>query len=218
VTADTPLAAALTLGFLLGMRHALDADHLAAVATLASAERRIGRSMVLGTFWGAGHAVALLAAAAAVLAFRLTIPEGIEQTLERVVAVMLMFLGGHVLLHALGGIAHPHDHGQGVDDSGHRHPQLLHLGGRPFVVGLVHGLAGSAALMLLALAAMPSALTAMLYVVLFGVGSTAGMLVISGLIGLPFAFAARRAGLATVTLRALTGAASLGMGAVLLGA
>jgi high-affinity nickel permease len=223
-----PLSAALALGFLLGVRHALDADHLAAVAALASGERRLGRSMLLGTFWGAGHTTALLAAAVVVNIFRIAISPEIEGALEKGVAVMLMILGAHVLLRAVSGVrmhghthghdgvAHAHVHLHGASDDSHTHHHLLRLGRRPFLVGLVHGLAGSAALMLLALAAMPSPVAAVLYVALFGLGSTAGMLVISGLVGLPFALAARRAGVAELALRVLAGAASVVLGAVLL--
>ena len=224
---DAPLSAALALGFLLGVRHALDADHLAAVAALASGERRLGRSMWLGTFWGAGHTAALLAAAVAVNVFRIAISPEIEGALEKGVAVMLMILGAHGLLravsdvrmhghaHAHDGVVHTHVHLHAAGDASHTHRHLLRLGRRPFLVGLVHGLAGSATLMLLAVAAMPSPVAAVLYVALFGLGSTAGMLAISGLVGLPFGFAARRAGVAELALRGLAGAASLVLGAVM---
>jgi len=164
----------------------------------------------------------------AVIAFRIAISPQIEAALEKGVAVMLMILGAHVLLRALSrvrmhghthahdGIGHTHVHLHSGSDDSHTHRHLLRLGRRPFLVGLVHGLAGSAALMLLALAAMPSPVAAVLYVALFGLGSTAGMLVISGLVGLPFAFAARRAGVAELALRGLAGAVSLVLGAVML--
>ena len=160
---DVSLATALGLGLLLGLRHALDADHVAAVSTLVARERGLARSCLLGAFWGAGHTLALLGAGIAVIAFKLTITPGLEEALERMVGAVLVLLGGHVLLRAVGGLlADGREHTTRRDrasspaapararrSAGHVH--LLRLGGRPFLVGLLHGLAGSAALTLLVL-------------------------------------------------------------------
>lgn|SRR5574341_20730 len=224
---DTSLTAALGLGLLLGLRHALDADHVAAVSTLVSQHRSLARSCLLGAFWGAGHTMALLAAGVGVIAFRLTISPAMEKGLETVVALVLILLGGHVLLRSLGtwtlhGHEHSHDgyshrhlhvHVGSEDSPGHTH--LFRLGGRPFLVGVLHGMAGSAALMLLVLATIPSPLSGLLYILVFGVGSTAGMLVISGLIGIPFILTARRSETAHAAIQTLAGAASLILGLVL---
>jgi High-affinity nickel-transport protein len=201
---DGSLVTALGLGLLLGLRHALDADHVAAVSTLVSRERGLVRSCLLGAFWGAGHTLALLGAGIAVIAFKLTITPGVEEALERTVGLVLVLLGGHVLLRALGGLrVHGHEHTHdgvahrhahlhvGSSDAAHVH--LIQLGGRPFVVGLLHGLAGSAALTLLVLGTIPSPIGALAYIVVFSVGSTAGMLLLSGLVGLPVALAAHGA-------------------------
>jgi ABC-type nickel/cobalt efflux system permease component RcnA len=228
---DTSLGAALGLGFLLGLRHALDADHIAAVSALVSQHRSVARSCLLGTFWGAGHTVALLGAAVAVIAFRLTISPGVERGLELAVALLLILLGGHVLLKALGGWAlHGHEHSHdsfahshlhlhgaahGPSDGAHEHLHLIRLGGRPFLVGLLHGMAGSAALMLLVLTTLPSPLAGFLYVLVFGVGSTAGMLVLSGLIGIPFAVSAQRSREVQALIQGLAGATSLLLGVML---
>jgi len=224
---DATLTTALGLGLLLGLRHAMDADHVAAVSTLVSQHRSVVRSCLLGAFWGAGHTLALLAAGAAVIAFKLTISPEIERGLETAVALLLILLGGHVLLRCLStwtlhhhehthdGYSHTHLHlhlGQG-DSPGHFH--LLRVGGRPFLVGLLHGMAGSAALMLLVLTTIPSPVGGLLYILVFGVGSTGGMLLLSGLIGIPFAVTAGRSRTAHTTIQALAGATSLSLGVVL---
>jgi high-affinity nickel permease len=220
---DASLATALGLGLLLGLRHALDADHIAAVSTLVARERGLARSCLLGAFWGAGHTLALLGAGGAVIAFKLTITPGLEDALERMVGVVLVLLGGHVLLRGLGGllvqgrehthdgIAHRHPHLRlGSPDAGHLH--LLRLGGRPFTVGLLHGLAGSAALTLLVLGTIPSPIGALVYILVFGIGSTAGMLLLSGLVGLPVALAMEGAHRVETAIQALAGVGSVALG------
>lgn len=209
---ESSLYAALGLGFLLGLRHAIDADHVAAVSALVSQHRSLARSCLLGTFWGLGHTVALLAAGIATIALRFSIPADIERSLETCVACMLILLGGHVLMKSLAGhldprplTPHPHDHAH-----------LVQIGGRPFIVGLVHGMAGSAALMLLVAAALPSPVGAFLYIFVFGVGSTLGMLLLSGLIGLPFVFTAAWSSRSLVLIQAIAGAISGGLGLTLL--
>jgi high-affinity nickel permease len=220
---DGSLTAALGVGFLLGVRHAMDADHVAAVSTLVSRHRSVARACLLGTFWGVGHTLALMVAAVLTIVFKTTISPAVERGLEMGVAAMLVLLGAHVLLRSLAGIHvhwHEHTHGEGahthlhvhVGSDVHRHRHALRDGSRPLLVGLVHGLAGSAALMLLALATIASPQAALLYVLVFGAGSTAGMLVLSGLIGLPFAVAAGRSSFAQRAVQALAGTGSLAFG------
>jgi ABC-type nickel/cobalt efflux system permease component RcnA len=220
----TSLATLLGLGFLLGIQHATDADHLAAVSTLASRYRSIVRSALLGSFWGVGHTLALLVAGAVSATVRLPITPAVAQALEELVGVMLIVLGAQVVAqtlrattvhrhaHAHGGEAHAHLHVHLGDDATHAHPHLLRLGARPFLVGLLHGLAGSAALTLLVASTVSSPLGAVLYVVVFGAGSTAGMLVLSGLLGLPFALASRHSASLHRWLRLAAGSGSLGLG------
>ena len=197
---DGSLISALGVGFLLGLRHALDADHVAAVSTFVSRQRGVYGSCVLGTFWGLGHTAALLVAAMAMTLLRLQIPPELTRAVEAVVSIVLVALGADVLRRALGSVRvhrHEHAHGHGshrhlhvhVGSSvSHAHPHLLGDGTRPLLMGALHGLAGSAALLLLVLATMPSTLAALLYVAVFGIGSTLGMIIVSGLIGIPFAF------------------------------
>jgi high-affinity nickel-transport protein len=220
---DTPLLAALGLGFLLGLRHAVDADHVAAVSTLVSQHRTLTRSCLLGTCWGLGHALALLAAGAATIVLRLSISPQIEQSLEKGVGCMLILLGGQALLRSLAAWGMPagsraHEaHGVPCRDGArHHHAHLVRVGRRPFVVGLAHGMAGSAALMVLVAAAMPSPIGGFLYIIVFGVGSTMGMLLLSGLIGLPFVLTTDRAPRALACIQVLAGLASSGLGLTLL--
>src|SRR5262249_10648622 len=160
------------------LRHALDADHVAAVSTLVTRERGIARSCLLGVFWGAGHTTALLAAGLAVIAFRLTIAPAVEAALERLVGLVLVLPGAPVLLRAAGALAgHGHEHTHAGMSHGHRHLRLrssgpghvhlVRLGGRPFLVGLLHGLAGSAALTLLVLSTIQSPVGALVYILVF---------------------------------------------------
>jgi sulfite exporter TauE/SafE len=225
---DTTLSAALGLGFLLGIRHAMDADHVAAVSTLVSQHRSLARSCLLGTFWGLGHTVALLAAGVATIVLRLSISPELERTFETGVGVMLILLGGHVLLRLLCGRSlNTHEHVHGGQSHRHLHPHTgtahshhradpLPIGGRPFLVGLLHGMAGSAALMLLVAAAIPSPFGGLLYILVFGAGSTIGMLVLSGLIGLPFVVTGDWSPRALVIVQVLAGVSSSAIGLRLL--
>jgi len=226
---DTSLTAALGVGFLLGLRHATDADHIAAVSTFVSQDRSLVRSCLVGTFWGAGHTVALFVAGLATITFRLTISPAMERTFEMLVALVLILLGGHALLqllaptqlphyeHAHDGAPHRHLHVHLSRSTVHAHAHLLTAARRPFLVGLLHGVAGSAALMLLVLSTLPSPLAGLLYIVVFGAGATAGMLVLSGLIAVPFFVTADRSRTLQTAIRATAGAGSLVLGVWLVG-
>jgi sulfite exporter TauE/SafE len=229
-SADFPIWTTLALGFVLGLRHALDADHLAAVSTIVTEERSLLRSSLVGVFWGAGHTAALLVFGLAMAAFRVALTPRLSQFLEFVVGCMLIYLGANVLLKLVKGQAidvHAHDHQhQGVAHS-HLHLHLgktehthehrtLRLGGRPFVVGVVHGLAGTAALMMLVVGAIPSLFLAAGYILIFGVGSIGGMVVMSLLMTLPLALAAQRVRLIERVIRLAAGLFSLGFGLFLI--
>lgn len=223
---SSPLAI-LGLGFVLGLRHALDVDHLAAVSTLVSQRGGLWRSSLIGAVWGLGHTAALLAAGVAVIALHAEIPPSVAQVLELGVAAMLVGLGLNLLwtlwwggtlhLHAHdhGGRhhVHPHRHAAGEPPSDAQHHAVRVR--RPFLVGLVHGLAGSAALMLAVLASIPSPTVALAYILVFGAGSVGGMMVMSTLLGLPLALASERFVRAELALRALAGLGSVAIGLVL---
>ena len=225
---DTSLIAALSLGFLLGLRHALDADHVAAMSTFVSQERSVLRSCLRGTFWGIGHTVALLAAGAAVVAFKLRISPELERGLESVIAVVLILLGGHVVFRTLGAVSlHRHEHSHGGeahshlhvhvgDADEHRHVHVWRAAPQPLLMGMLHGLAGSGALVLLVLTTMPSPVAAAVYILVFGIGSTAGMLILSGLMGVPFALTAGGSRTLATGLQAVVGVSSILVGALML--
>jgi ABC-type nickel/cobalt efflux system permease component RcnA len=226
------LLSLLTLGLLIGLKHALEADHVAAVAAIASERRNLLSSTMVGAWWGLGHTVALLAAAVLVIVLRVQISDNVAAGLELGVAAMLVGLGVdslrklarsrqihlHVHQHGEHVHVHPHVHDR-VDAHGDSAAGDAHHGvpgqARPFFVGVVHGLAGSAALMLLVASAIPSPALAFAYVAAFGIGSIGGMIAMSVLVGVPAALTARRYNRANVLLRTVAGAASICFGLAL---
>jgi hypothetical protein len=172
------LAGAL-LGMVLGMRHALEADHLSAVSTLIAEHRSVRKGALLGVFWGIGHTLAIFAVGLVLIVLRRDIPPTLSETFELAVAVMLVLLGGRALLRAR---LETHDH-----------PHPAPMASRPLGIGVVHGLAGSGALTALVVAKLPSASAQLLYLVLFGLGSVVGMALLSGLVGWPLARLGRNA-------------------------
>ena len=228
---DFPIWTTLALGFVLGLRHALDADHLAAVSTFASEEKSLLRSSMIGISWGMGHTAALLVFGLAVAAFRLALTPRLAQVLEFTVGLMLIVLGANVLFklwkgsalhahsHSHDGVEHKHLHVH-VAEPRHEHPhqhqhRTLRVGGRPFMVGVVHGLAGTAALMMLVVGTLPSLLLAAIYILVFGVGSIGGMVVMSVLISVPLAIAASRLRMVERGIRIAAALFSLGFGGYL---
>ncbi len=183
------------LGSLLGIRHAFEPDHLAAVSTLIGRERNGYRAALLGAYWGLGHTLALLAGGTFLVALRRQMPPALTDAFELAVAAMLVWLGLRAIqIAAQMGPAGPvssHHHGRVV----HTHagtPAHLHIGRwtlarRPLVIGAVHGLAGSGALTSLVLATLPSTSARLTYMMVFGLGSTLGMAALSGLLGWPLA-------------------------------
>jgi high-affinity nickel permease len=226
---DFPIWSTLALGFVLGLRHALDADHLAAVSTFVTEEKSLLRSSLIGVSWGMGHTASLLVFGLLVAAFRLALTPQFSQFLEFLVGCMLIFLGLNVLVklartnalhvhaHEHDGVEHKHLHLH-VAEPGHQHQhqhRTLRLGGKPFIVGVVHGLAGTAALMMVVVGALPSLLLAAAYILIFGIGSIGGMMVMSLLMTVPLALAARRLRVLDRVIRLAAGLFSLGFGAYL---
>jgi len=189
----------LIVGFGIGLKHALDADHLAAIGTMVTEKRSPLGMALLGGTWGLGHTLALLAVGLVVLFLDLEISGVTEKILEGLVGIMLIGLGLNVIRRLLkGGKLHSHSHSH--LDKSHSHPHIhlddesistrWHHGERvspkALVIGLVHGLAGSAGLMLLIIPTIDSKTLGILYIVIFGIGSIGGMMIVSFLIGLPF--------------------------------
>lgn len=190
---------ACLLGLLLGMRHAIEPDHLAAVTTLNLRAGSPWRSALLGALWGLGHTLALLALGGGLLLMRTQLLPPQAALLEGAVGVMLVGLGVQAVQRALrdgqaGPVQEHSHHGQP-----HRHATLgahLHVGGltllrRPLLIGFAHGLAGSGTLTAAALSALPTLAKQLVYLLMFGAGSAVGMALLSGMLGLPLARAAR---------------------------
>jgi nitrile hydratase accessory protein len=174
-------------GSLLGVRHALEPDHLAAVATLMTGERSSAKAAWLGACWGLGHTLTLLTAGAMLVVLRVEMPVFASEMFEFGVILLLLGFGLRAIYQAYAGPAGPtHTHANGRPSEPLRSRRLT-LARRPLVVGAVHGLAGSGALTALVVATLPSTLTRLSYLALFGIGSTLGMAVLSGLLGWPIA-------------------------------
>jgi ABC-type nickel/cobalt efflux system permease component RcnA len=187
------------LGLLLGMRHALEPDHLAAVSTLVTEENDPRSGLWLGAFWGLGHTVALLVVGLVLALFRTTLSDQLTVAFELLVSAMLLFLGGRALVRARAEMTHGalgrHEH-RGRSHVHPGHAAHVHLGRRayavrPLVVGLIHGLAGSGALTALVLAGFDTHLQRLAYTVVFGAGSVLGMGLLSGVAGWPLAHVLR---------------------------
>ena len=257
------LLSLIAVGFFLGMRHATDADHVVAVATIVTREGSLRGAAAIGALWGVGHGVTVAIVGCLIILFGVVIPPRVGLAMEFAVAVMLVLLGlftlsaiarqarealalhllhgthgaahahadadGHTHVHAHGDYVHAHAHGHG--DGAHGHPEQStpqawldrHFGGlglyqilRPVVVGVVHGLAGSAAVALLVLTAIRDPMWGLVYLLVFGVGTVAGMMLITVAIAAPFAIGAKRLPLVSAGVRAAAGVLSLGFGLFLM--
>jgi ABC-type nickel/cobalt efflux system permease component RcnA len=220
----------LVLGFLIGIRHAFEPDHVAAVASLTTRTTSLKQAIRHGAAWGLGHTLTLFAVCTVVLLFDTAISDRIAGYLEATVGVMLVILGADVIRRLVRDRIHfhAHRHGDGVThfhahshageapkahDARHHHHE--HPAGFPFralAVGLMHGMAGSAALIVLAAQAVNSIWLGLAYVALFGVGSIIGMAMFSAIISLPLRSAK------TITWVHNSLHAAVGLGTVVLGA
>jgi len=217
----------LVLGFLLGVRHALEADHVAAVAALATRSSSWGQTVRVAAVWGVGHTLALILFGAVVLGFEAAIPPRVSDGFEAVVGIVLIVLGMNVLrrLRAARMHFHIHEHPDGVrhfhahthETAGSHAPQHAHvhprgLLGRAVLVGGLHGLAGSAALVLLSLQTIHSSSRALLYLGVFGAGSVLGMVLFALVITVPLRSMAYVPRWAAHGVEAMVGLASITVG------
>jgi hypothetical protein len=196
----------LGLGFLLGMQHALEADHIAAVSSIAARRTDVRDIVKHGLTWGLGHTLTLFVFAGAAILLGHAIPEQLARPLETAVGIMLVGLGAHVLWRLWRDRVHfhQHEHGDGTrhihlhshvnENIPHRSSAHEHQHGfrwRSLLVGLMHGMAGSAALLVLAVSQVANPGYGMFYVLLFGIGSMLGMGALSVVIAVPLAVSAR---------------------------
>jgi high-affinity nickel permease len=218
----------LGLGFLLGMQHALEADHIAAVSSIAARRTDIGDIVKHGLTWGFGHTLTLFVFAGAALVLGHAIPEHLARPIETAVGVMLVGLGAHVLWrlwrdrvhfhrHNHGdGVVHVHAHSHAGETIAHARAPHLHAHGfrwRTLLVGLMHGMAGSAALLVLTVSQASSVTVGLGYVALFGVGSMIGMGALSTVIAVPLAVSARWLTWANSGLQGAVGVVTIVIGA-----
>ncbi|MES9965388.1 MAG: urease accessory protein [Candidatus Sedimenticola sp. 20ELBAFRAG] len=220
----------LVLGFLIGMQHALEVDHVAAVASLATRGSTLADTARQGMVWGMGHTITLFLFGGAVILLDTMIPENLAQGLELAVGVMLVLLGADVLRrvikerihfhsHHHGEVthfhAHTHDGGRAHAEDPHHHEHPAGFPMRSLMVGMMHGMAGSAALILLVLETITSPWLGLLYIALFGVGSILGMAMLAAVISLPLRYSARGLTWAHNGLKVLVGCVTVGVGGLL---
>ena len=246
----TGVFAVLALGFMLGVRHATDPDHVVAVTTIVAGQRSVRRAAAVGAVWGVGHTLTIFLVGSAIILFEWVIPPRLGLGMEMAVAVMLVVLGVlnltgtlrwirrqrlpakththvHSHAHSHGDYVHTHPHGHAPDSHPHadeatplaRMDRALGAAApyrlvRPLVVGIVHGLAGSAAVALLILAAIQTPIWSIAYLLIFGVGTIAGMMLITAAISLPFALTGGQAARLENSLRVASGLISLAFGLV----
>jgi len=214
----------LLLGFLVGMKHALEADHVAAVATLAMRSASLSERVRVASMWGVGHAGTLFLLGGSVLALGLSLPERLARAFEGAVGLMLIVLGLHVLgrlrtrgihfhrHHHGDGREHIHAHAHGPSSAGHGHGHAAGLLPRALLVGSVHGLAGSAALVVLSLQLTQSTAQALVYLATFGLGSVAGMAALSLAISVPVRLSSGYLGPAWRMIEGALGVVTIGLG------
>lgn len=237
--------AILIVGFLLGMRHATDPDHVIAVTTIVTRQKGVAKAGLIGVLWGLGHTFTIFVVGSAIILFKVAIPPRVGLSMEFAVGLMLIFLGVLNLTGILGWLQEGLTPPAGMPDmnpSGDSSPtslsresslttdqrqdrteQLLEGGKifpdfefynifRPIVIGIIHGLAGSAAVALLVMTTIADPWWAIAYLLLFGVGTIAGMMLITSLIAMPLAYSAEKFSVWNRSISAASGLLSLGFG------
>ncbi len=214
-----PFVTVVLLGLFLGMRHSTDPDHVVAVSTIVARQRSIVHSTVIGMMWGLGHSLTIFIVGAAIIVFGVIIPPRLGLSMEFSVALMLILLGILNLTGVMRWIterftpSHKHNETRRgnestlplaeeikLDNSPHRESfwgrTIGNLGiyqtARPFAIGLVHGLAGSAAVALLVLSTIKSPIWATAYLLVFGAGTMIGMMIMTTAIAMPLAYSSKR--------------------------
>ena len=186
----------IILGLVLGIQHALEPDHVIAVSTIVSKTKQLKMSFKIGLSWGIGHTVTLLVFSLMIIGLKLNIPDIVVDSLEMLVGIMIIFLGFKTLFNLKMGKVHSHTHTHDnhehthfhshkyEDGHTHRHQKNSYI--KATIVGMIQGLAGSGAMVVLIVATVNSFLDAIIYIMMFGVGTCVGMMISTLLIGLPF--------------------------------
>jgi sulfite exporter TauE/SafE len=216
----------LGLGFVLGLQHALDTDHIVAVSTVLAERPSFRASGVVGLFWGLGHTLMLVLVGGSVLALHLSIPESLAAAFEVAVGIMLIGLGLSLArrLYREGWHVHPHEHEgrqhlhlhRHVSDHNHAHAHWLQEARRPLAIGMAHGLAGSAAMMLIVVSAAGTVAQGIGYILVFGLGSILGMIAVGAAISLPFVLSLSIGRGALVAVQGLASLGSIGLGLLMM--
>src|SRR4051812_35718866 len=224
ITPELSTFSVLIIGFVLGLQHATEADHLAAVSTIVSEKKNLLTASFVGGLWGIGHTISLFVVGVLVIFLKLELSDNTQAWLEACVGIMLILLGLNVLRKLVRGEKihlHVHDH------DGHRHAHVHSheknvqershhkLSPRSVFVGMVHGLAGSGAFMLFLLPSIHSTTLALFFIVIFGIGSIGGMMAMSLLIALPFHFTVSRFGMLNRGVRLIAGVFSCSLGVIM---
>ena len=227
ITAETSTIWILIIGFVIGLKHAVEADHLAAVSTIVAERKNVFSSTIIGGFWGVGHTLSLLIVGALVIFLKLQISETLEARLEAIVGAMLVLLGLnalrklrqkeeiHIHTHEHEGRKHLHIHAH-EDEKREESHHFMRFSPRAISIGMIHGLAGSAGLMLLIVPTISSPAVALSYILIFGVGSIGGMMIMSLLIGLPLHLTAGKFAVLNKSILGLAGIFSLALGAFII--
>lgn len=218
------------IGFLLGLRHAFEPDHVVAISTIASRSGSLWRASLAGVYWGIGHTFTLFVVGMLLIGVRVSLPFWLEQGMEAAVGVMLVVLGWrsvrsfrkarvHVHVHEHDGERHTHFHahsGEQEDSSDHphrhHHSHPTRLEKTSVWVGMIHGLAGSGALAVMTMASIHTFAQAALYILVFGAGTVLGMSTFALCLALPFVLLSKYASGLVYRLGVITGCLSMGYG------
>ncbi|MGX9134239.1 HoxN/HupN/NixA family nickel/cobalt transporter [Rummeliibacillus sp. JY-2-4R] len=231
---DVTIFSVLALGFVLGIKHAIEPDHVIAVSTIASQSKKLWQSSLAGVFWGIGHTATLFIVGIIIILMKGEIPDKWAMSLEFLVGVMLVYLGVKTIISFKNIHIHTHSHAQDEEDLNlleeeeedhihvhshknegkhhhhHHHKKTTYLGST--LIGLVHGLAGSGAMVLLTMSTVNSVGEAAIYIMIFGLGTVIGMLFFTTIIGIPFVLSKKSTNISG-TLGVITGAISVIFGA-----
>jgi sulfite exporter TauE/SafE len=181
---EVEVVSILSIGFMLGIKHALEPDHIIGVSTIASQSKKLSKAALAGVFWGVGHTVTLLIVGIGLIFLKSDIPEKYAMSLEFLVGIMLVYFG----------LSSIYSNKEKIHSDTHWQSQanVKFSYGKSLFMGFIHGLAGSAALVLLTMSTVDNLLEGGLYILVFGAGTVVSMLFFSTIIGIPFIMSANK--------------------------